>query len=120
MFKVITWASLLAQLAVGALPQLPTCCLADLPTNRAISPRGICCDACRGCSKPTESCGCSCYLERQPIANRDSSPEIEIGLPATPARLFTQAGEPGRPAAQTHSGDVPDIPVRILFCTWQK
>lgn len=120
MFHVTAWMILLVQSALVALPPVPVCCLAC--TGEACSGKAACCEACRETNRQPASRRCVCTAERLPVALRgavSSAPEPETIVAwlrpyvAEGCAARTVAGK-----ASVRSDDLPDIPLRILFCTW--
>jgi len=123
MAKLAAWTILSVQIALGTLPSLPACCLAtasDAYTFLAPSPS--CCEACRATSNSASPVRCPACGERQPIVapgSRTKAPQPDALAWLAPQS--TRCAAIGRTISTTscpRSDDRPDIPIRILFCTW--
>jgi hypothetical protein len=113
---------LVAQAAVGLLPQVPWPCLTYDQRCPCLPAEDACC-ANGGSTVPVAPIQCECNRDRAPTA-LVSVNSAAAGLP-DPAALSVAcvAVEPRFAAVRWQSINarralVPDIPVRILFCTW--
>jgi hypothetical protein len=123
MFNAKVWTIVLAQALVGVLPSIPLCCLGGSMPSGAARPavcRGGCCEV----PQPAPSTKCECTVKPTPAAlqgdrDKTSAPQSDLVAWLVPPATFNVAA-PRRTIgnASVKSDDVPDIPARILFCTW--
>lgn len=120
MHNVTVWAILLVQSAFAALPPIPVCCLVGGDEN--CSRKAACCEVCREADGQPEPSPCSCNAERLPVAirgDRSDAPKSESLAWLAPRLTTCDTNREERAGtASVRSDDLPDIPVRILFCKW--
>lgn len=113
---------LTVQAVTGLLPQVPWSCLTCHQRCPCLPAANACCGDCQN-TVPVTPIHCGCNRDRLPTALVSVAPWAT----AMPDQAATVAYCPGvQPIAaaarwqsiETRRGDVPDLPARILFCTW--